>query len=598
MLVAMFVAIVVMSDARYALAIHHYSCTLQQPLSNDIILLHGWGCASQSWQTLIPALQNIANVVALDLPGFGASKEIPEFNLVAVIALIAAQLPEKCILIGWSLGGMLAVQLAARYPKKISHVVTLATNAKFVTSSAYEMAMPLAINRQFNKSFAADPQATLKLFSGLLAQGDTNERALLKQMRGLMEPEKINPQWLQALELLAQLDNRDAFAQLTQPGLHLLAQQDALIPVAAAQALAQLNPQQHVQVIAGAAHALHWSQPELVVQTIHAFLQSSQVPLGLGCSASNVLSCQSIHSIQSMQLKESDPIEKKQVAHSFSRAAATYDSVAGLQRRVGKLLFEKLTPDLAVQVVLDLGCGTGYFTPQLQLKFPQALVVGVDIAEGMLQFAKAKWKAKWGHNSLMAQDVKLENCSQANDSDPTFRTNSTFREPICVCADAEFLPFASQSVDIVYSNFAMQWCANLPLLFAELHRVLKPGGQIIFTTLGPATLHELKSAWQQVDTNVHVNQFHERVHLFNHLHANALQVVEFEHNPEVMQFTQLSELTRSLKALGAQNINRGRANGLTGRKKIQALKQAYENFRSNNLLPATYDVFYLKVTTP
>ena len=594
----MLMAIVGMSDARYALAVHHYSCTLQQPISDDIILLHGWGCASQSWQTLIPALQNIAHVIALDIPGFGDSESIPEFTLDTVVQLIAAQLPEKCVLIGWSLGGMLAVQIAARYPNKISRLITLATNAKFVASRDYETAMPLAVNRQFNRSFAADPESTLRLFSGLLAQGDANERALLKQIRALAEPDKINSNWLQALELLSQLDNREAFAQLTQPGLHLLAEKDALVPVATEQALAQLNSQQSTQVVCGAAHALHWSQPELIVKTIQEFFQWGQTPLILGCSASNVIACRSM---------ESDPIEKKQIAHSFSRAAATYDSVANLQRKVGELLLKKITPNPAVQVVLDLGCGTGYFTPQLQLKFPQALVVGVDIAEGMLQFAREKVLVEPSdgvavsgiYSETRREYVPVGSTPASMRSMVSEQTpEAASSRPSLACADAEQLPFASQSVDIIYSNFALQWCANLPLLFAELQRVLKPGGQIIFTTLGPATLHELKSAWRQVDAYVHVNQFHERAQLFNHLQANALQVVEFEHNPEVIQFAQLSDLTRSLKALGAQNINRGRATGLTGRKKIQAFKQAYENFRSNNLLPATYDVFYVKVTTP
>lgn len=528
-----------MSKNSYALAACFYPCLLDQPISDDIVLLHGWGSASQSWQPLILALQNIANVIALDLPGFGRSHAIPEFTVDAVVQLIAAQLPEKCVLIGWSLGGMFAVQIAARYPHKISRLITLATNAKFVASRDYEFAMPLAVNRQFNKSFASDPQTALKLFSGLLAQGDTNERALLKQVRALAKPDEINANWLQALELLARLDNREAFAQLTQPGLHLLAKQDALVPVAVAKELVQLNAQQSVHVFSGAAHALHWSQPEAVMQIIQDFIR----PVVL---------------------------DKKQVAYSFSRAATTYDSVANLQRKVGKVLLQKLEPNSEAQVVLDLGCGTGYFTPQLQTKFPQALIVGVDIAEGMLQFAHSN----------------------------SYKNGAFESNPIFACGDAEALPFANQSVDIIYSNFALQWCANLPHLFAELQRVLKPGGQAIFTTLGPETLHELRSAWGQVDALVHVNEFHEREQLLKHLQANALQVVEFEHAPEVMQFELLSNLTRSLKALGAQNMNRGRAVGLTGRKKIQAFKHAYENFRSNNLLPTTYDVFYVKVKNP
>lgn len=521
-----------MSKNVYTLAAHSYPCKSQPALSNDIVLLHGWGSGSNSWQTLISALQNIANVIALDLPGFGDSAEITDFNLDAVVDLIVAQLPEKSVLIGWSLGGMIAVNIAARYPQKISHIITLATNANFVASRDYETAMPLAVNRQFNKGFAADASATLKLFSGLLAQSDANERNLLKQVRKLAEPEKINANWLQALNLLASLDNREAFAHLSQTGLHLLAEKDVLVPVVAAQSLAELNPQQTIKIIPDAAHALHWSAPELVLSLIIDFL-----------------------------VQESQPaLDKKQMAHSFSRAAATYDSVAGLQRDVGAELLQKISPNSAVEVVLDLGCGTGYFTPQLQTLFPQALVLGVDIAEGMLRYA---------------------------------RDRQVLRH--CACADAEYLPFADQSIDIIYSNFALQWCANLPRLFAELQRILKPGGECIFTTLGPATLHELKSAWAQVDANVHVNQFHESELLIADLQQQAFQLIEFERKPVIMEFEHLSDLTRSLKSLGAQNVNRGRAAGLTGRKKIQAFKAAYENYRRNNKLPATYDVFYLKV---
>lgn len=553
-----------MLNKNYSLAAEIYPCAVQQPLSETLILLHGWGCASNTWQSLIPALQNITNVIALDLPGFGASEDVPEFTLEAVIDLIAEHLPEKCVLIGWSLGGMLAVQLAKRYPQNISRVITLAANVKFVASREYETAMPVAVNHQFNKSFAENELATLKLFCGLLAQGDTNERSLLKQMRTLAQPDKINANWHQALELLSTLDNREAFANLTQEGLHILAEKDVLVPVASAQQLATLNSQQQIKTISSAAHAVHWSQPELVTQLINDFLQ---LPA----------------------------LDKKQMANSFSRAANTYDSVAGLQRDVGAALLKKwshshLMPgnslndaDSISPVVVDLGCGTGFFTPQLQMKFPQALIVGVDIAEGMLQFAK-----KRGQSHLMNCESLTLHHSPLNNSDPFFPV------PIFLCGDAEVLPFANQSVDIIYSNFALQWCANLPRLFAELQRILKPGGQLMFTTLGPATLHELKSAWQQVDNRVHVNKFHERDLLLENLQGRGFVQIEIEHKPEIMEFEHISDLTRSLKALGAQNVNRGRTIGLTGRKKIQAFKQAYENFRSNNLLPATYDVFYVK----
>ncbi len=510
------------------LALHTYVCN-RPSINMHIVVLHGWGSASNCWQPLIPFLQTFATVTAVDLPGFGGSEELAEFSLEAVTELIAAHLPEPCVLMGWSLGGMLATQIAVRYPQKVSQVITLATNAKFVASSDYETAMAPQVNREFNQGFSADPAAAIKLFSGLLAQGDINERALFKRVRSLAVAESVNSNWQQALELLSQLDNRDAFTKLAQPGLHLLAEKDVLVPVSAAQSLTALNAQQQVRIIPEAAHALHWSQSELVAEIIKNFLLPPM-------------------------------LDKKQVAHSFSRAAGTYDSVAGLQRTVGELLLEKINANLDARVVIDLGCGTGHFSSQLREKFPEALIVGVDIAEGMLRFARE------------------HHCDQQN----------------WLCADAESLPFSDQSVDMIYSNFALQWCANLPRLFAELQRVLKPKGELIFTTLGPATLHELKWAWQQVDNRVHVNQFHDHESLLSDLQQQGFEKIEFDHKPVVVTFENLSDLTRSLKALGAHNVNSGRAAGLTGRKTIQAFRQAYENFRSNNLLPATYEVFYLK----
>src|SRR5690606_18301325 len=122
--------------------------------------------------------------------------------------LLERSLPDKVTLIGWSLGGMLAVALAARAPNKIARIITLAANTKFVASADYVDAMPLVTNRQFNKSFAADPEATLKLFNGLLAQGDANERGLLKSLRSASRSALITHNWQQALTLLAELDNR------------------------------------------------------------------------------------------------------------------------------------------------------------------------------------------------------------------------------------------------------------------------------------------------------------------------------------------------------------------------------------------------------
>jgi len=502
----------------------------------NLVLIHGWGCDSRTWQPLLESLQTLASVTLIDLPGFGVSPVVPEFSLDAVLDKIAMQLPQDAIVMGWSLGGMLAVQLAARFPERIRAVITLATNLKFVAAPDYPAAMPRAINRQFNQGFAQDPQATLKLFDGLLAQGDADERGLLKQLRrcdlGL-----ITDNWLQALQLLTVLDNRAAFPQLAQPGLHLLADKDALVPVAAADMMWQINPHQEIKIFENTAHALHWSKPQAVIECVAHFLKEQTTPIA-----------------------ELDKhLDKKKVAQSFSRAAPTYDSVAQLQRDIGTQLFLQLPDGLPAQAtVLDLGSGTGFFTRQLAVQYPESQIIGLDIAEGMLHYAAAqKGDVNW------------------------------------LCADAELLPLADNSVDLIFSSLAIQWCNNLPQLMVELARVIKPGGQLHIATLGPHTLHELKSAWQQVDNYVHVNRFQSVQDLVAATDSSQLHVRELNQENRILYYDRLNDLTRELKALGAHNMNTGKPEGLTGRTRLLAFKNAYELFRSPQGLPATYDVVYL-----
>lgn len=509
----------------------------------NLVLIHGWGCDSRTWQPVLESLRSFASITLIDLPGFGASPVVPEFSLDVVLDKIAAQLPQHAVIMGWSLGGMLAVQLASRFPERIRAVITLAANLKFVAAADYPAAMPRAINRQFNQGFAQDPQATLKLFCGLLAQGAADERGLLKQLRR-GDIGTVTDNWLQALQLLTELDNRAAYAQLSQPGLHLFADNDALVPVAAAELLKQINPQQEIKLFENAAHALHWSKSQAVVESIARFLKES---IAVDVRLASVVDT---------------GLDKKKVAQSFSRAAATYDSVAQLQRDIGAQLFAQLPDSLPAQSsVLDLGSGTGFFTRQLAAKYPASQIVGLDIAEGMLHYAAEQSD---GINWL--------------------------------CSDAELLPIADNSVDIIFSSLAIQWCNNLPQLMAGLARVLKPDGQLRIATLGPHTLHELKSAWQQVDNYVHVNRFQSQQALVAAINSSQLVLDDVQQENRTLYYDRLSELTRELKALGAHNINSGKPEGLTGRSRLLAFKNAYETFRGAQGLPATYDVIYLQAS--
>ncbi len=253
-------------------------------------------------------------------------------------------------------------------------------------------------------------------------------------------------------------------------------------------------------------------------------------------------------------------ISKRRVAESFSRCAASYDSVAQLQRDIGHQLLSRLPADRP-QRLLDLGSGTGYFADQLRKTYPHASLYCLDIAQGMLAYART--------------NRPVDNCHW-------------------LCGDAEQLPLADNSIDRLFSSLAVQWCERPERLFAEVQRSLAPGGEAFIATLGPDTLYELRDAWAAVDNDTHVNRFLPLEQLTVDITDSGLQLCAAATDYQVLCYPQLRELTYELKHLGAHNMNQGQPTGLTGRQRIAALKAAYEPFRDpRGQLPATYQVYYL-----
>lgn len=263
-------------------------------------------------------------------------------------------------------------------------------------------------------------------------------------------------------------------------------------------------------------------------------------------------------------------IDKKAIADSFSAAAESYDEVAYFQRDVGQALLSLLDHELALlgherfQCLLDLGSGSGHFAPQLQGKAKQ--VVHMDIAEGMLAYAK--------NNSV------------------TRRVSAGQSSSLFICGDGEHLPLRSSSVDAIYANLSLQWCYQLESVVNGFKRVLAPGGIVAFSTLSTNTLHELRAAWQRVDDFTHVNHFLETDAWLAPIKRAKLSIIEHKTQRHVLKFDNLKQLLRELKKLGAHNMNPHRPQGLMGKKRILKLIEAYESFRVDGQLPATYEVDY------
>jgi len=259
--------------------------------------------------------------------------------------------------------------------------------------------------------------------------------------------------------------------------------------------------------------------------------------------------------------------DRRAVKRAFSRAAASYDAHAVLQREVAGRLAEHLEGiRIEPTRVLDLGCGTGGSFAALGERYPRARLTGLDLARPMLEQARARvpwWRRKLG---LAAA-------------------------PALVCADAERLPLAAGSHELVFSSLALQWC-DPARVFAEVARVLPVEGLFLFATLGPDTLKELRAAFAAADDAPHVNTFIDMHDLGDAMvHAGfADPVMEME--VLTLEYGSVERVVEDLRGIGAANALPGRPQGLGGRERWKRVEAAYEKHRRDGALPATYEVVY------
>ena len=259
-------------------------------------------------------------------------------------------------------------------------------------------------------------------------------------------------------------------------------------------------------------------------------------------------------------------LDIRRVRRAFNRAAGTYDAAAVLHADVRDNLLARLDWMVAApRVVLDAGAGTGHASRALIRRYPKALVIALDSSPRMLQAAG--------------------------------RQQAWLRRFVRVCADAERLPLADGSVDLILSNLMLQWC-DLDQVFAEFRRVLAPQGLFSFTTLGPDTLRELRSAWREVDSRTHVNQFIDMHDIGDALVRGGFASPVLDVERYTLTYLDVRRVAADLKNTGAHNATMGRPRGLTGQGRFAAMQGAYEAFRQDGRLPATYEVIFGHAWTP
>ncbi|MEE9326332.1 MAG: malonyl-ACP O-methyltransferase BioC [Cocleimonas sp.] len=255
-------------------------------------------------------------------------------------------------------------------------------------------------------------------------------------------------------------------------------------------------------------------------------------------------------------------LDKKIIRQHFNDATESYDAVAVLQQEVANRLSERLAYiKIDPKITLDMGCGTGFISKDLLQRYSKSKVVSLDSALNMTR--KCLKQGGW------------------------------FRKPSGVCADAEALPIKPDTVDLIVSNLMLQWCNDLEKTFSGFHQVLAPNGLLLFSTLGPDTLKEVRQSWQSVDEEPHTSPFMDMHDIGDALLKAGFIDPVTDMEVITMTYSGARQLMTDIKKTGANNAHSQRTKGLTGKHKFAEFENNYQKFITDEgLFPATWEIIY------
>ncbi|MDX2345370.1 MAG: malonyl-ACP O-methyltransferase BioC [Legionella sp.] len=251
----------------------------------------------------------------------------------------------------------------------------------------------------------------------------------------------------------------------------------------------------------------------------------------------------------------------EEVCNAFHRQATEYEAAAPAQREIGEQLFERLDYiKINPKYILDLGCGTGLFSEKLQKKYPNAVILSLDIAQGMLLETQKK----------------------------SYKPDTNMH---CVRADMHHLPFENNLFDLVFSNQVLHWSTEPILLMREINRVMHTDGCLMFSTLGPDTFLELRDA--KASGFSHANAFMDMHDLGDILLAERFLDPVVDMDKLTVHYPDFLALLKSLKKQGVRHVNQKRNPGLTGKHAWRAFEASVKQYQTKTgKYPLTYEVVY------
>jgi malonyl-CoA O-methyltransferase len=539
----------------------------------DLVLLHGWALHGGMWGPWLDRLASRFRLHVVDLPGHGRSAWSAEVRSVADLArAVSPTIPPHAAVLGWSLGGMVALELA-RARADLAALVLVATTPCFLAREDWAAGMEPAVMQGFAAGLAGDYRRTIANFLALQTWGDERATEALRSLRASLSSHgEPDPRALATgLDMLRAADLRDGLARIALPTLVIAGEHDRITPAAAGRELASRLPSARYREIAKAGHAPFLSHADEVTHEVERFLAfMTAAPDATTPAAPMTPAPDRLSATRGAPAAAEDPYELDvaRVRDSFSGAARRYDEAAVLQKRVRDELLDRLDVlTMQPKTVVDLGAGTGHGSAALRRRYGEARVLAIDIAPGMLVEAG--------------------------------RRQRLFRRFHRIAADAAALPLRDGAVDMVFSSLLLQWCNDPDRVLRECRRALRAGGVLHLATLGPDTLVELRRAWQAADPgHAHVSRFLDMHDVGDALVRAGFAEPVLDVERYTLTYDDARELMRDLKTIGAHNATAGRARGLTGRRTLARMLEAYEQERRDGKLPATYEVVFAQAWSP
>jgi pimeloyl-[acyl-carrier protein] methyl ester esterase len=239
----------------------------------DVVFLHGWGSGAAVWQDLAAHLAPHGVAHAPDLPGYGAAPACVPYTLEGIAAAVARSAPARCYVVGWSLGGQVALAWAKSAPRQVVRLALIATTPCFTQRADWPHAVTAEALTGFSRGLAAERAGTLRRFMSLQAQGDEKAKQVARQLRAAHAArEEPAPEALEGgLRILSETDMREALGSIRQPVLVVHGDRDSLVPLAAGEYLSRRLFNARFLVLRGAGHAPFLSKPEETSAALREF---------------------------------------------------------------------------------------------------------------------------------------------------------------------------------------------------------------------------------------------------------------------------------------------------------------------------------------